>query len=126
MLRMPRHESERHPKMNRVARAAQFAPFAALSGFEELVIEEARATEERVELTEEEKLRISELITRAAGADRPHTVSVTYFVEDKYKKGGSYVTRVGIPTSFDLFRRILIMDGKFEIPIECITSASEE
>ena len=123
MLDMPRHESERHPKMNRVARAAQFAPFAALCGFEELVIEEARATEERVELAEEEKLRISELLCRAVSAEG--RISVTYFVADKYKKGGSYVTRAGVPASFDAYRRLLIMTDGIEIPIDDITEAQE-
>ena len=125
MLDMPRHVSDRHPKMNRVARAAQFAPFAALSGFEELVIEEARVTEEKIELAEEEKLRISELITRATASDRPYQISITYFVEDKYKKGGSYVTRVGIPMSFDPIRRILTMQDGSAIPIDFITEASD-
>ena len=125
MLDMPRHVSDRHPKMNRVARAAQFAPFAALSGFEELVIEEARVTEEKIELAEEEKLRISELITRATASDRPYQISINYFVEDKYKKGGSYVTRVGIPMSFDPIRRILTMQDGSAIPIDFITEASD-
>ena len=125
MLGMKRPASERHPKMNRVARAAQFAPFAALTGFEELVAEEARVTEEKTELTDEEKLRISEMISAAIASGEEREISLTYFVADKYKKGGSYVTRVGIPKSFDAYRRMLIMADGEEIPMDAVTEVSE-
>ncbi len=126
MLGMKRPVSERHPKMNRIARAAQFAPFAALTGFEDLVIEEARATEEKTELAEEEKIRIGETISDAIASGEKKSISVTYFVADKYKKGGSYVTRVGIPTAFDAYRRMLIMSEGEEIPIDAITEVYED
>ena len=121
MLDMPHPTSERHPRMQRVARAAQFAPFAALSGFEELVIEEARGTEERIELAEEEKLRISNIISEAVA--KGERLSITYFVSDKYKKGGSYLTRVGVAVRADGIARRLIMSDGTEIPIDDIYSA---
>lgn len=126
MLGMERPVSFRHPKMNRIARAAQFAPFAALTGFEELVAEEARVTEDETELTEEEKQRIGETISAAISSGAGKSIAVTFFVADKYKKGGSYVTRVGIPVAFDTYRRMLIMAGGEEIPMDRITKVSED
>jgi hypothetical protein len=111
--------------MNRVARAAQFAPFAALSGFEELVIEEARVTDERRALSEEEKIRISDILSNALENGKSAEISITYFVSDKYKKGGSYVTRVGTLASLDAYRRVIIMTDGGEIPIDDITEVSE-
>ena len=125
MLDMPHPTSEKHPRMSGIARAAQFAPFAALSGFEELVREEARVTEERTELAEEEKLRIGEIISEAIAEGDGRELSITYFVSDKYKKGGSYLTRVGIPASFDAHRRVLIMKDGTEILIDDITGVTE-
>lgn len=111
--------------MQRVARAAQFAPFAALSGFEELVREEARFTEERIILSEEEKLRIGEIIAEAIAAGQGRELGITYFVSDKYKKGGSYLTRVGTPIAFDAYTGALIMKDGTEIPIDSITEVTE-
>ena len=125
MLDMPHPTSERHPRMSGAARAAQFAPFAALSGFEELVREEARVTEERIELAEEEKLRIGEIISEAIAEGEGRELSITYFVSDKYKKGGSYVTRVGVPSIFDAYRKVLLLANGEEIPIDDITGVAE-
>ena len=125
MLDMPHPTSEKHPRMSGIARAAQFAPFAALSGFEELVREEARVTEERAELAEEEKLRIGEIISEAIAEGEGRELSITYFVSDKYKKGGSYVTRVGVPSIFDAYRKVLLLANGEEIPIDDITGVAE-
>ena len=126
MLDMPHHTSERHPRMSGVARAAQFAPFAALSGFEDLVKEEARSTEERATLAEEEKLRISEIISEAIASGQGGALRVTYFVSDKYKKGGLYLTRVGTIATVDAVLRKLVMSDGTEIPIDDIYNVSRE
>ena len=125
MLDMPHPTSEKHPQMSGIARAAQFAPFAALSGFEELVVEEERHTEARIELAEEEKLRIGEIISEAIASTEGRELSITYFVSDKYKKGGDYVTRVGVPSFFDSYRRALVLTNGEEIPIDDITGVAE-
>jgi len=126
MLDMPHPTSERHPRMSGAARAAQFAPFAALSGFEELVKEEARVTEERAILSEEEKLRISEIISEELATGRQRELSISYFVSDKYKKGGSYLTRVGTIAKVDELSRRLIMSDGTEIPIDDVYSVSRK
>ena len=93
LLRRGRHFSEKHPPMPNCERAAQFAPFAALNGFEEAVDETARLTERQVELDDggiEELDRALRLIAEQAG-ERPE-ISVTWFRPDDRKDGGAYLT----------------------------------
>ena len=126
MLDMPCPTSERHPRMGRSARAAQFAPFAALSGFEELVSEESRHTENRIFLAEEEKLRINDMLLWAIREEPRPTVSVTFFFADEVRSGGSYVTRVGTLLEINEHRRIIVMSNGEEIPIDEVIRISEE
>ncbi len=102
IIDMPHHVSETHPQMSVHDRAAQFSPFAALTGYDDAVTETARLTECRVELDEDavslinRRLRI--LIDNAG--ERP-LISVTYFVPDERKSGGAYVTVSGNFRRFD-------------------------
>ena len=93
IINLPHHISKKRPHMSLYARSAQFAPFAALTGYSDEVKEKARLTNKRIELSEEEKeflngkiLKINEVIKT-----RPK-ISVTYFVKDLKKEGGSYLT----------------------------------
>ncbi len=85
----PRHVSAVHPQMSMLSRAAQFSPFAALTGYGDQIAEAARLTDRRIELTEVEE----EEIGRKLGAiKREDEVELTWFVPDGRKAGGRYVT----------------------------------
>lgn len=84
---LPHHTSSKHPRMDMNERAAQFSPFAAVSGYGAAIDEAARLTCPRFELDEDEKAAINERLTHLEG-----TVTLTYYVKDPLKDGGKYVT----------------------------------
>ena len=101
ILNLPHHQSKVHPQMSIYDRAAQFSPFAALTGHEAAIKETARLTEEQVELDEDKQEELNEkLQTLIAYATEHPTVSVTYFKPDDKKTGGEYVTATGIFQKF--------------------------
>lgn len=93
MLYMPHPTSKTHPRMSVEKRAAQFAPFAALTGHADAVEETARITQERVELTEDRKEQIDRVLQEIQLQDN---VVLVYFLPDVYKEGGSYQTVSGM------------------------------
>lgn len=126
IINLPHHEPDprKHPRMSLQNRAAQFAPFAALTGYEERVAETARLTSGRAELSEEVKSEIdSGLREIRAGLEcgSSTTVEVIYFVKDLRKSGGEYVTYSGIPQKIDTDRGIITVDEQ-RIPIDDIMS----
>lgn len=127
IINLPHHISNKHPKMTLEARAAQFAPFAALTGYEDVIEETARLTNERIELDEEAKnildnkiQMIQEQITK-----RP-TITFTYFVPDLKKDGGKYVTVSGIVKKVDKYKKLIGLEDKTEIPINEVVSITGE
>lgn len=108
----PHHVSRRHPRMAMLNRAAQFSPFAALTGFGAEIIEAARETERWIELSEEEKAVISERLGQLAKR-LPAEASVTWFIHDARKEGGRYVTRdVRIKQILPAEGRIVLAGGE--------------
>lgn len=121
IINLPHHESSRHARMSRLDRAAQFAPFAALTGHNEAVKETARLTEEKIELDENAKAfldrQLQMIIERLE--DNPK-ITITYFVFDEKKEGGRYESYSGYVKKVDEFaHRIIMTEGK-RIPIEDI------
>lgn len=119
LLNLPHHVSIVHPHMSLYDRAAQFAPFKALSGYEDDVEETARLTDRRIELDES---HIAQLDARLQFleehlADAP-TVSVTFFYPDARKTGGSYETVTGIVKKIDRAQRVLALRNGHQIAIE--------
>lgn len=98
IINMPHHISKKHPQMDLYDRAAQFSPFAALTGFEAAIEETGRITDMRIELSEDEKavldLRLREIRESLSSGARPR-VTLTYFQADALKEGGAYVTVTG-------------------------------
>lgn len=96
IIDLPHHVSATRPHMELSDRAAQFSPFAALTGYESAVREAARLTDQRVELDENAREALDKKLAVLEGqlAERPG-VTVTYFVPDERKEGGSYVTVSG-------------------------------
>ena len=91
----PHHVSTKHPHMSMEKRAAQFAPFAALSGYGEMLAETLRTVDPKIELSEDDAERLSRKLNQvqaALGAGGQPTVQITYFVPDRLKKGGKYET----------------------------------
>lgn len=94
IINLPHPEPMRHKRMSRENRAAQFAPFAALTGYENAVDETGRLTDRRIEISEEKKQLINKKIMILMGdvSDEKMPQMIIYYVPDKYKSGGAYVS----------------------------------
>lgn len=112
IINLPHHESDYHKRMPMANRAAQFAPFAALSGHSEAIEETRRITESFKELSEEEKQILSRKLNFAI--EHNSSVEITYFLPDKTKSGGTYKRTSGRINRWDEFDNILILrEGNF-------------
>ena len=114
IVNLPPHISKKNPQPSMMDRAARFAPFAAITGYEEMVLEEARVTEEQIHLDEDAVALICEKINMIQEfIDEDPEVKITYFEPDKKKSGGAYITITGTPKRVDEYEQLLIMtDGK--------------
>lgn len=126
IIDLPHPVSARHRQMPLSERAAQFSPFAALSGYEDALREEARLTGRRIELSEEEKTLLDAQLAALAekAADRPQ-IAVTWFVPDAMKEGGEYVTTAGVFKRLDEAGRCLQLTDGCRIPIGEILQLEE-
>ncbi|MCC8136688.1 MAG: YolD-like family protein [Clostridiales bacterium] len=119
IINLPHHVSQKRPHMSMTDRAAQFSPFAALTGYDVAVKETARLTDQRMELNEEEQQKISERINLLKfHLNESPVIEITYFVPDERKNGGEYNTVTGVVKKLDEFRRTLIMTDGTWIPVE--------
>ena len=109
IIDLPHHVSKRHPPMSREQRAAQFAPFAALVGYDASVAEEARHTERRIEL--DENIR-AELDVRLHDAlEQNLRVQIDYFVADMRKDGGEYRSAAGSIAKIEEHEGVIVLEG---------------
>lgn len=109
------------PPMSMHDRAAQFSPFAALVGYDDAVAETARLVGDRIELTEDEINELNTTLNRLLDSlDEQPKISVTYFVPDERKSGGSYVEKVGAVRIFDSYSQELVFKDKSRINIQDI------
>lgn len=108
----------KYPKMSMSDRAAQFAPFAALTGHKEAVIEQGRITQEKRILSNEEKLEINEKIIELMNLKSK--CRITYFEKDKTKSGGKYLNRVLSFKRIDELNKVLYFKENIQIQIEDI------
>lgn len=117
IIDLPHHVSKKHPQMAMEKRAAQFSPFAAVSGHDEAIHETARLTDEQLELSEDEIALIDEMLQRLREhiKEQPE-VTVTYFQPDEKKNGGAYVTLIGSAKKIDEFKQVLILQEGTSIP----------
>lgn len=118
IINLKHHISKKHKQMSLEDRAAQFAPFAALTGFDEKVEETARQTSAKIELNEEEKTILDNKLQIILNKIklRP-VVTFTYFVKDLKKDGGKYVTISGIVKKIDEYNELIILEDNTQIPI---------
>ena len=121
IINLPHHVSAARPHMPMLDRAAQFMPFRALTGYEDAVRETARLTDEKPELTEDEKALLDVRLQRLAEeiAGQPG-VTLTYFQPDQKKAGGAYVSVTGRLKKIDDAAGVLILTGGERILIEDI------
>lgn len=119
--------SPTHPRMSLYDRAAQFSPFAALTGHEEAIAETARLTEEKMELSEDEAERLNEKlreVQRHLKTDEVVPVAMTYFEPDEKKSGGTYVSRTGNVKRIDEYEHAVIWEDGTIIYVEQIRELS--
>ena len=97
IIKLPHHTSPQRPRMTMIDRAAQFSPFAALTGYDAAVKKTARLTENRIELDEYENSALNDRIqiVQERLSDTPE-FSITYFVPDERKSGGAYYMETGV------------------------------
>lgn len=121
IINLPHHVSKKHPRMSLEARSAQFAPFAALTGYDEVIRETARLTNQRIEISEELKAILNEklLLIKEQIHNKPN-ITVTYFVPDSKKDGGKYISVKGKVLKIDEYKQNIIFENKIKIPISDI------
>ena len=141
IINLPHHVSKKHPQMSLHDRAAQFSPFAALSGHSAALAETARLTDQQIELSDDDKAELDEkqilsedviaklneqlnLIKENIGTNQ--TVTITYFVPDDKKSGGAYISNTGVVKKIDEYNRTVIMTDKTVIPIEQISEMQSD
>ena len=118
---IPRPEPKYHHRMSAMDRAAQFAPFAALTGFSGMIEETGRITEDKIILDDNEKERINRRLKfLAAEAESQPEVEVTYFAADRKKSGGSYQTIIGKLKKIDLYNKLIVFTDGVRIEMETI------
>lgn len=127
IIMLPHHVSKKHPQMSPIDRAAQFSPFAALTGHNDAIQETARLTDSFIELDENRKNELDEQLWLIRENLEHHPeVEVTYFQQDEKKSGGTYLTICGRVKKIDEYsRRIIFTDGE-ALPIESVFSIQGE
>lgn len=131
IINLPHHVSSKHPRMDLIDRAAQFSPFAALTGYDAAIKETGRLTDRRIELDENEKAILNEKmqIIMEAYEEKPE-VTITFFAPDEKKTGGKYCCVTGIVKKIDVHERVIVLmdrtiisiDDVYEIESDILTS----
>ena len=127
IIDLPHPTSQNHPRMSLYDRAAQFSPFAALTGHHAAIAETGRLTDRRIELDESEITRVDAELQHLQELlpGRP-TVSITYFVPEERKNGGSYQTVTGEVKRSDAVGGVIQMADRREIPIKDVFNVTAE
>ena len=127
IINLPHHVSATRPQMSMLDRAAQFSPFAALTGYDAAIKETGRLTDEKIIMDEEAlnmlNMKFQILIDNLF--DEPE-VTITYFKPDERKSGGAYIELTGIVKKFDEFERQIMMQDGTKIPMDDILNIESE
>lgn len=121
IINLPHKQSAKRHHMPLIDRAAQFAPFAALTGYDDAIKETGRLTDERIELSDERLSRLNfkfQLLTDHLNNETE--ISIIYFKPDEYKIGGTYLTVAGKVKKVDTFERLITMQDGQKIPLDDI------
>lgn len=126
IINLPHHVSKTHPQMPLYDRAAQFSPFAALTGYEDAIRETARLTNNWVQLSEDKKQELDEKFQLLmADREKTESVTITFFQPDERKEGGSYRTVTGQIRKIDMYKRKVFLKNGMEIELEKIVEINE-
>ncbi len=121
IINLPHHVSTRHPQMSMMNRAAQFAPFAALTGHSAAIEETARLTESQQELADEDSEILNQKMAYLREAINEHpTISITYFEPDKRKSGGRYMSIEGQLQNIDDYNQTIVLKNGETIPLKSV------
>lgn len=121
IINLDHFEPKNHKRMSSYQRAAQFSPFAALTGYDDLVNETVRITHDKIELSEYEKSLVNEKLVKIKSEIKSlPCVSITYFSKDKIKNGGQYNTIYGYVKSIDMVNRFIKLSNNSIIYIDDI------
>ena len=124
ILRLPRHVSPTHRPMPPLERAAQFSPFAALTGYDAAISESARTTQEKAELGEWELSELDEKLRRLLAAKDHPLITVTWFQPDSRKQGGAYVTVTEKLKKIRLAEREMVFMNGAVISLDAVSALS--
>ena len=126
IINLPHHVSKNHPRMSLNNRSAQFAPFSALTGYSEKIKETARITDKKIELDEGLKTVINNRlqIIKENSKSMPQ-VTITYFIKDPRKSGGSYKTIITNIKKIDEINKTITLKKKKKINIDDIINISK-
>ena len=125
IINLKNYKSEFRRKMTPAERAAQFAPFAALSGFEGEILEESRAVGRRIELDEYEIEKINLILSELLSEPRPRDVRISYFLPDDKKLGGEYLSVTDKIRQVDEYEGLLITASGLKIPLSDLMNIEE-
>lgn len=118
IIRLAHHVSASRPQMPVSERAAQFSPFAALTGYEATIRETGRLTEERIDLDEDMAAEVNEKLQMVQERiEEQPEVSITYFLPDQKKAGGAYITVTGRIRKIDQYKGTVNMHDGTNVPI---------
>lgn len=123
IINLPHYEPKKHPRMSIEARSAQFAPFSALTGYDDVVKETGRLTQRKLELSEEQKINISLKLQEAL--DNKKEVLIKYFIKDTKKQGGKYSEKTGIIKKYDQIKQMIIFYDKTQIEINNVVEIND-
>ena len=127
IINMPHHISHTRPRMSNYDRAAQFSPFAALTGYDAAVKETERLTDQKLELTDDEKIALNEkLQIIIENIDNTPNVTLTYFEPDKRKAGGKYITKSGKVKEIDSYIGAVVFEDRTKVDINAIKDISSQ
>ena len=121
IINLPHKQTKTRPPMAVADRAAQFAPFAALTGHDAVIRETARQVGQKIELSEDVKVELDRKIRELAeNINKQPEIAITYFKPDEKKAGGEYITTCSKVKKIDEYRCVLIMENEDEISIDDI------
>ena len=127
IINLPHHVSKKRPQMSIEQRSAQFAPFAALTGYDDAVKETARRTDRRIELEEGQKeILNNKLLYILENIDTKPEITFTYFIPDNKKSGGKYIDKTGIVRKIDMIEQYIQFIDKSKININDIIEIDSE
>lgn len=118
IIKLPHHISKTRPQMSLEQRSAQFAPFAALTGYEDEIIETERLTMDKIELDDETKQILDRKLQMISEKITNHPkIAITYFIPDSKKNGGKYKTIIGNVQRMDTYTNSIILTNKTQIQV---------